>query len=112
MWNEPTLEELSQLPALYATEETEAKETPIRLHFFLGGCDWYIAEYDSNSRVFYGFAILNNDLQNAEWGYVSFDELRETNIRGIEIDRDLHWTTRPAGDVDAIRRVYERKGSW
>ena len=26
-------------------------------------------EFDPKDRIFFGYAILNNDLQNAEWGY-------------------------------------------
>ena len=112
MWNEPTLEKLSQLPELYSTENTPAKDTVIGMHFFLGGSDWYVAEYDRSDQLFYGFAILNNDLDNAEWGYVSFEELRKVNVQGIEVDRDLHWQPRVAGNVEKIAQTYERKGGW
>ena len=77
MWNEPSSDELEKLPRLYATENTPMPDTTIHMHFFLGGCDWYVAEYDSNERVFFGYAILSNDLEMAEGGYISFDELRE-----------------------------------
>lgn len=102
MWNEPTLEELAKLPRLYDTERTPVEDKLIHMHFFIGGCDWYIAEYDPLDRLFFGYAILNNDLQNAEWGYTSYDELRELNVRGIEVDRDLYWQTRKAIAVDRI----------
>ena len=47
--------------------------------------------------------ILNDDVTNAESGYVSFDELREVRTRqGIEVDRDLHWRARKAGEVERI----------
>ena len=72
-------------------------------HFFLGGCDWYAAEYDPDERIFFGYAILNDDLDNAEWGYISFDELREVKAQGVyEVDRDLHWKQRKASEVDRI----------
>ena len=75
MWNEPTPEELEQLPGLYATETTPLEDKLIHMHFFFGACDWYMAEYSPTDRLFFGYAILNNDLVNAEWGYVSLDEL-------------------------------------
>ena len=40
------------------------------MHFFLGGCDWYIVEWNLEDQIFFGFAILTNDLEMAEWGYV------------------------------------------
>ena len=39
MWNEPTPNQLSQLPKLYETEETPLKDKRILMHFFLHGCD-------------------------------------------------------------------------
>ena len=103
MWNEPTEAELARLPPLYATESTPWEQTVIHEHFFLGSCDWYAAEYGAEERLFFGYAILNDDLDNAEWGYFSFDELRELRLRGgIEVDRDLHWRSRPASEVERI----------
>jgi hypothetical protein len=69
MWNEPTKERLATIPRLYETENIPIKDKPIYLHFFIGGCDWYIAEFDGDD-IFFGFAILNNDYEMAEWGYV------------------------------------------
>ncbi len=108
MWNEPTEEELKKVPRLNATENTPLEETLIHLHFFLGGCDWYIAEYSPTDRLFFGYAILNNDLDNAEWGYISYDELRSVNVHGLEVDRDLHWKARSAAKVDRIRGAYRQ----
>ena len=102
MWNPPTSEVLSQLPRLYQTEKISTTDKIIHLHFFLGGCDWYIAEYDGKDTMF-GFAILNGDTQNAEWGYVSLAELKEINIRGIEVDCDIYWRPKKAKDVDKIQ---------
>ena len=71
MWNIPSKEQLAKIPKLYQTEGVLLKDKPIHLHFFLGGCDWYIAEFDGDD-TFFGYAIINNDLENAEWGYISF----------------------------------------
>ena len=76
MWNEPTPEELEKLPPLYATEDAPLEEKTIYMHFFAGPCDWWVAEYSPQERLFFGYADLG-DPQMAEWGYVSFDELRE-----------------------------------
>lgn len=92
MWNEPSIKRLASIPRLYETEATPIKEKIIHLHFFIGSCDWYIAEFDGDD-IFYGYVILNMDTQNAEWGYISFSELKAININGVEIDRELqiHW---------------------
>ena len=86
MWNAPTERRLSRIPRLYETESVSLKSKLIHLHFFVGGSDWYIAEFDGED-LFWGFAILNNDLQNAEWGYISFSELKAIKISGwLEVD--------------------------
>ena len=105
MWNEPSTEELALMPSLYSTENVPLEAKAIVMHFFIGGCDWYVAEYDPDERIFFGYAILNGDLQNAEWGYISFDELREIKVGAMEIDRDLHWQRRPAKEVDKIKEA-------
>jgi len=105
MWNIPTEKRLAKIPKLYETEHDPLKDKLIYLHFFIGGCDWYIAEFDEDD-IFFGFAILNNDLQNAEWGYVSFRELREITIQEwLEIDCELEeiWQIRKASEIEKIR---------
>ncbi len=104
MWNVPSKERLEKIPKLYETEHIPLKDKPIHLHFFIGSCDWFIAEYDGED-TFWGFAILNNDLINAEWGYMSFSELKEINVRGVEIDCELEWSWKvcKAIDVDKIK---------
>ena len=104
MWNVPTQERLAKIPRLYETESILTEEKIIHLHFFIGSCDWYIAEYDSED-LFYGYAILNGDTQNAEWGYISFSELKAINISGIEIDCELeeHWQPKPVSKIPKIK---------
>lgn len=104
MWNEPSKERLARIPKLYETEGIPLEEKPIHLHFFIGGCDWFIAEYDGTDR-FWGFACLNGDLQNAEWGYVSFQELKDIKIGGwleIDCEGEDFWRVRPAAGIDLI----------
>ena len=73
--------------------------------FFLAGCDWYVAEYDSED-LFWGFTILNEDYLNAEWGYGSFTELKSLDLLGLEVDREINWRVRPAREVDKIIKCH------
>ncbi len=105
MWNAPTKERLARIPKLYQTENIPLKDKLIYLHFFIAGCDWYVSEFDEHD-LFWGFAILNGDLQNAEWGYMSFIELKAIRIHGcLEIDCELEefWQVRRAFEIDKIR---------
>lgn len=103
MWNEPSLERLNRIPRLYETKDIPLHEKVIHLHFFIGGCDWYIAEFDGED-TFFGYAILNHDYSNAEWGYVSFQELKEIKIAWVEVDceTDKSWLPKPAGTIPEI----------
>ena len=106
MWNTPTKYQLNQIPGLYQTENLSEKDKMIYLHFFIGGCDWYVAEYDADEDLFFGFTILNEDYDCAEWGYVSFQELKQLRIKpfGIEIDceRGDGWKPRKASEIKKI----------
>lgn len=102
MWNTPTSDQLNSIPKLYETESVPLAEKIIHLHFFIGGCDWFISEYDGED-LFFGYAVLNGDIENAEWGYVSFAELKNIKVGFVEIDCDLHWEKVPAAKVPLIR---------
>ena len=109
MWNKPTSEELSKIPGLYSAEHVPLKEKMIYMHFFIGGCDWYGAEYDPKEGIFFGFAILNNDLEMAEWGYFSLEELSDLKVEFVEVDRDLHFTPVKAIEIENIRKAQDWK---
>mgnify|MGYP001597085612 CR=1 FL=1 len=112
MRNKPGDSELAKLPAFYSTEEVPPGEKIIAMHFFIGGCDWYAAEYSQEEHCFFGFAILNGDLDNAEWGYFSFKELSDLRVKFLEVDRDLHFTPCKAVEIEKIRKAqrWEERG--
>ena len=68
-------------PKIGATER--AKEHPAIFHYFFGGTDIYICEFDGKDLMF-GYTILNGNLQNSEWGYTSLSEI--TSIPQFNID--------------------------
>ena len=93
---------LDRIPRLYETEHIPAEEKLIYLYFSIGGCDWYVSEYDGGD-LFFGFAILNSDYEMAEWGYISFAELKSISIDGLEIDCVSSWTPKKASEIENIR---------
>jgi hypothetical protein len=105
MWNKPTENQLSKLPELYSSGHLPIMEKVIHMHFFLGGCDWYAAEYEKNIQDFFGFVILNNDYVMAEWGYFNFVELCELKVQYVEVDRDIHFIPTKAYCIDKIKRT-------
>lgn len=107
MWNEPDKERLNRIPKLYETEHIPIKDKLVHLHFFIGSCDWFIMEYDGQD-LFWGFAILNGDLEMAEFGYISFNDLKSIRLKsGVEIDCEieLFWRIRPAREIDLISKA-------
>ena len=113
MWNEPSKELLARLPRLYETEGTELEDKIIHLHFFMGGCHWYIAEYDGDD-IFFGYANLN-DPEMAEWGYLSFQEFKDLQIEvpahkngrlvgnvPIQVDRELPWRPKKFSEITKL----------
>ena len=102
MWNEPRQEKLNRTPRLYRTENVPLMDKTIHLHFFLAGCDWYVCEYDGGE-LFFGFACLNGDLEMAEWGFISFSDLKALKINGVyEVEHDEYWKAIPAREVRLI----------
>lgn len=106
MWNTPNNERLRKIPRLYETEKIPLEDKLIHLHFFIGNCDWWICEHDGE-HLFWGFARINGDLQNAEWGYVSFTELKNISVSGIEIDceKEEFWKVKPAKEIPLIAKA-------
>jgi hypothetical protein len=106
VWNIPSEKRLKKIPRLYETETIPLKDKLIYLHFFIAGCDWYIAEYDGED-LFWGYAILNDDHDNAEWGYISFSELKAVKLKWLEVDCELEefWKVRKASEIEKIRNL-------
>jgi Protein of unknown function (DUF2958) len=95
----PPWEQLTAIPRLYDTESIPLPDKVIHLHFFIGGCDWWVAEIDDDEWLAFGYANLN-DPQNAEWGYFSLPELEAVVIPpGFVVERDLAWRPRPAREA-------------
>lgn len=62
-------------------EQGESKN--IRLHFFSGGYDCYVLEWDGNDELF-TFGVLDGNTDFGDYGYVSLSELKR--LPGMEID--------------------------
>ena len=60
------------------------KEHPAIFHYFHGGSDIYICEYDPSDGQMFGYAIFGSDVQNSEWGYFSVEELSKNKHLNID----------------------------
>ena len=112
MLNTPTDETLNQIPRLYETEHIPLKDKLVHIHMFLGGCDWYVIEYDGTD-IFWGYAILNGDYQNSELGYFSLSELKALKVNGwLEVDCELaeYCKVQPLSGIDKINKARNWNG--
>jgi len=97
-------DQITTMPKTYETDG-QGDEAMATLHYFNGGSDWYIIEKDAGSpddevqgiqAQAFGFACLNGDIQNAELGYISIEELIKY---GVELD--LYYTPEKIGKIKA-----------
>lgn len=74
------------LPPLYATEEIkpENKILHIRYIAIFSNWEWYLCEYDKETKTAFGFVRGHED----EWGYFSLQEMQEINDENLKIIRD------------------------
>ena len=103
MWNIPSQERLDRIPRLYANRiNTIRKQTGVSA-FFYWRQQLVMCEFDGND-LFFGYAILNGDNPNAEWGYFSFSELEDISINGIEVDceHESLWPPKPVSEIPRI----------
>ncbi|ACL42400.1 hypothetical protein Achl_4449 (plasmid) [Pseudarthrobacter chlorophenolicus A6] len=84
----PPAEEMAAWPALYATDgEGPLGDKPLQAHYFQGGMDWYIAEYDPKANEAFGYVDLGH---GGEWGYIDLAEVESVRGQsGLPIERDL-----------------------
>ena len=79
--------EIETMPATYE-QDGKGDEAIVYLHYFTASSDWYITEKDIDGGIqqAFGYAILNDDTDNAELGYISIAEL----VR-CQVELDLHF---------------------
>jgi hypothetical protein len=100
---------IKEIPELYATDGE--KDKIAYLHYFTSSSDWYVVElgkgdiFDEDNEMqkeAFGYAILNGDMQNAEYGYMDIDEIKKY------AELDLYFEPQSLIDIIAKRnRQYE-----
>ncbi len=73
---------VEKAPKINATDGLEEHRIVLR-YFHPSGTQSFVTEIGKDGDAF-GFQCLNDDWENAEWGYLNIDELK--NIRGMEVD--------------------------
>ncbi len=93
-------QQIENMPKTY-DQDGQGDKATVHLHYFVGGCDWYIIEKDMQGGVeqAYGYAILHGDYQMAECGYISIEEITDC---GAELD--LYFTPCSLAEIKAKHR--------
>lgn len=67
--------------------ECELKDIKVKLHYFFGGCDWYIGAAEKDEDYMFCFARLNGMCDCAEFGGVTLEEIFSLPL----VNLDLFW---------------------
>jgi hypothetical protein len=73
--------QLGKCPKIGGTDGM--KEHPAVFHYFCGGTDIYICEFDGTDEMF-GYTILGGNLPNSEWGYTSLSEIISIPVMNLD----------------------------
>lgn len=95
------------IPALYTTDliPPERKVIHARLFALASAATWFVAEYDLDQHVAFGYADLG-DPMFAEWGYIDIGELESLRWMGVpRVELDLHFTPTPFADLEEVHHV-------
>jgi len=84
---------------------TDAQESIVYAHYFLGDSHWWILDYIKQDDMFFCYAVLNGDFQMAEVGYTALSELKTNAIsiagtrikKGVELD--FYWNPKTLKEV-------------
>lgn len=86
---------IEQIPRPCGQDGVPADDKIVYLHYFHGGCDWYITERDEWGIQYqmFGYANLGDPIC-AEWGYMGTPEWENTPV-----ELDLFWKPCRFGDI-------------
>ncbi|MEU7802640.1 UvrD-helicase domain-containing protein [Micromonospora arborensis] len=90
----------ADIPALYDTDGIPRAQKVIHAHYFSASSDFWVAEYDAEEGLAFGYTCLDGDDLNAKWRYISLPELERAGGGLNIVERDLDWTPRIAAEAD------------
>jgi hypothetical protein len=85
----------NKIPKIGETENQKDPVAVIKLFHPMSNWAWYITEYCSEDKLCFGLV----DGHEKELGYFALDELEALKIRGLGVERDLHWTPVPLSKI-------------
>lgn len=97
-----TKEISNKIPDLYADEDTPLADKICYVKFFhpLSSWTWFATEFDPETGIFFGWV----DGQFPEWGNFSLEEMQSVKVRGLGIERDMHFTPKPMKEISQYKQ--------
>ena len=82
---------------MYSGGDTPLADKICQVKFFHPFCSWtwYATEFDPESGIFFGWV----DGDFPEWGNFSLDEMEAVKVRGLGIERDMHFKPKPMKEI-------------
>jgi hypothetical protein len=77
------------------------KNAICHLHYFYGGWDWYVLEYNEQERLFFGI-VIGDDI---EYWHFPLSDFEEMNKRAwySKIERDMYWESKKVWEIDKLK---------
>lgn len=92
----------AELPKLYIQDGNQNPTVYAKFFFPAGRWTWFVTEGEPDGDDFRFFGYVVGDFD--ERGYFSLNELQSINIRGLTVERDLHFSRGSFEDVLAAFR--------
>ena len=86
-----------QLPPLYSQEHETDPMVICKFFHPLSNMTWYATEGSPEGDDFIFFGWVHSDFP--ELGYFSLNEMKEVKVKGLGIERDLHFTPKKLSEV-------------
>lgn len=71
------------IPNLYE-QEGKGYNAVAYLHYFVGGTDWWITEYNKSTGKMFGYVVLNEDWQMSEFGYIDSSFFKDNSLSPLQ----------------------------
>lgn len=85
----------AKLPKLYTQDDNPTVYA--KFFFPAGNWTWLITEGEQDGDDFrmFGYVIGHEE----EWGYISLNELKSINVKGLTVERDLYFQKKPFAEA-------------
>lgn len=91
-----------QIPQLYATDEELIGDRTAYARYFhpMSSYTAYLLEYDPKEKLGFGLTTMGYEW---ELGYMSIEEMQSIKVRGLGIERDIHFQPAPLHQIEELK---------